>query len=428
MKVCFVTYDAPGDIGGLNSWLQKLLPQLQMAGIEIEVHVMGLGLKPADNCAFFTEHGMTVRWMPFLRHVPYAVRSLLQFLKESEPDVYVPTVMVPAYYAAGYARRAGIPTVGTLLADNLYHRTLADEFISKDSNFRVSAFVACSAFLESQVSATAAARGVTVRRIACGVPIPPKTAEPPGSVFRLVYTGRLVEEAKRISDVTRALCAVTQNTPNLEAWITGRGDARPAVEDIIRESGNARVRLLGRVDEVYEVLAQCHALVLLSDYEGLPISVLEAMATGVVPICLDMRSGIREAIEHDVNGLIVKDRAADFFGAVQNLQSDPEKWRRLSAAAQETIERRFSTEICARQWIDLLEELSRQKTALAEFPAFGELPMPSPNPKFEVFGVELSRGKILKEYMRSIPPVYRIAMATMATARKWKSGQADQLI
>jgi colanic acid/amylovoran biosynthesis glycosyltransferase len=66
--------------------------------------------------------------------------------------------------------------------------------------------------------------------------------------------------------------------------------------------------------------------VLLSDYEGLPVSVLEAMASGVVPICLDTRSGTQEAIQHGVNGLIVKDRADDFFTSVEALQGDPAWW------------------------------------------------------------------------------------------------------
>jgi glycosyltransferase involved in cell wall biosynthesis len=61
------------------------------------------------------------------------------------------------------------------------------------------------------------------------------------------------------------------------------------------------------------------------------------MAIGGVPICLESRSGIREAIEHGVNGLVVKDRADDFLAAVSHLQSDPAKWRQLSLAARETV-------------------------------------------------------------------------------------------
>jgi glycosyltransferase involved in cell wall biosynthesis len=425
MKVCFVTWDASQAYGGSISWMQRLLPLLQIAGIEVEVHVMGYGGGPGTNCAFYQKQGIPNRWMPMLKHYPYAVRSLLQFLKASKPDIYVPYCITPAYYVAGYARRAGIPTVGVLLSDDSYHRALADEFINGDPDFRVSAVVAVSKFLESQVSTTAATLGVMVRRIPNGVPIPARTAEPPGSVFRLVYTGHLIERAKRISDVANALCAVTQKNPNLEAWMTGDGNARPVVEAIIREKGmGARVRLLGRVADVYDVLAQCHGLVLLSDYEGLPTSVLEAMATGVVPICLDSRSGIREAIEHGVNGLIVKDRGADFFDTVNSLQGEPVKWRRLSVAARETARRSFSVEECARQWVDLLEDLYRRRAARADFPTFGALPLPPPNPKF---GIELSWKERCKEYIKSKPPVYRMAKATVAIRRKMNS-QRDSLV
>jgi len=420
MKVCIAAYDILR-VNGCVVFAERLLPMLQMAGIEVEVHMMGYHGRTGPHYKFLREQGIPVRWTPFLSHVPYAVRSFLRLLEEGQPDIYVPFFVVPAFYAAGYARRAGIPTVGALYSDHSYWWGLVDEFVNGDPDFRASAFVPCSTFLESQVSSTAAAHGVMVRRIACGVPIPARTANVPGSVFRLVYTGRLVEQAKRISDVVRALCAATENIPNLEAWITGEGEVRPTVEEIIREKGKGRVHLLGLVDDVFDVLAQCHGLVLLSDYEGLPTSMLEAMATGVVPICLDTRSGVREAIEHGVNGLIVKDRAADFFAAVRGLQSDPAKWQRLSLAARETARQRYSIEECARQWLDLLEHLNKQRTARADFPRFGALPLPPPNPKFESWGASLPWHKRTKDYIRSVPPLYRMARETITLARKLKS-------
>jgi len=425
MKVCFATYDT--HIGGATIFLERLLPILQMAGIEPEVHAMGRGGKPGVHCTFFKEQGITVRWTPLLMHVPYAVPSFLRLLEDGQPDIYVPYFVLPAYYAAGYARRAGIPTVGALFSDELYFSGIVDEFVNGDPDFRLSAVVPVSTFLESQVSSTAPALGVIIRRIANGIPIPARTAELAGPVFRLVYTGRLVEEAKRISDVADALCAAAQNIPNLEAWITGEGDARPAVEAIIREKGmGARVRLLGVVDNVYDVLAQCHGLVLLSDYEGLPVSVLEAMATGVVPICLDTRSGVREAIEPGVNGLIVKDRGADFLAAVRGLQSDPAKWKQLSLAARETARERYSIEESARQWVDLLEHLFVRKPVRAGFPAFGTLRLPPANPKFGIFGASLPWHKRTGDYIKTVPPLYRMARAAVAVRRKVKS-QAGRL-
>lgn len=424
MKVCFVTHDAPHDIGGGSSGLRRLLPLLKMAGIEVEAHVMALGGRPGLNCASFREHGIPVRLMPFLVHLPYAVRVFLKFLEESQPDIYVPGQILAAYYAGGYARCAGIPTVGVLRADDVYHRGIIDEFIKGDPNFRVSAIVAVSRFLALQVSPSATALGVTVRQIHSGVPAPARAAKYSVSPFRIVYTGNLIEEQKHISDLATAFCAVARSIPNLEAWIAGEGNARSAVEGIIRAMGmDARVHLLGLVDNahIYDVLAQCQTLALLSEYEGMPVSVMEAMAAGVVPICLDTRSGIPEAIEHGTNGLIVKDRGADFFNAVRELRCDPVKWQRLSLAARETARRRFSIDECARQWIDLLENLHRSRTARAEFKAPRVLQLPPPDPKFDIFGMALPWTKILEEYIRSSPTLHRMAKPAVALGRKTKT-------
>jgi glycosyltransferase involved in cell wall biosynthesis len=424
MKVCFTTYDKPSDVGGVSAWLQRVLPLLQAVGIEPEVHVMAFGGKPGVNCAFFQQHGIPVRWMPSEMLLPHAVRSLLRFLEESQPDVYVSNSIVPAYYAAGYARRAGIATIGVLHSDDPFYWGVVDEFMKGDPDFRLSAVVAVSKFLESQISSIGAALGVMVRRIGCGVPIPTKSAELSGSVFRLVYIGRLVEEQKRISDVTDALCSVTQSVPHLEAWIVGEGDGRRAVEDIIRERGmGARVHLLGAVANahIYDVLAACHCLVLLSDYEGLPVSVLEGMATGVVPICLNTRSGVREAIENGVNGLIVKDRGADFFANVRELQRDRAKWRQLSMAARSTARQRYSIEECAREWVDLLEHLTRETVIRPNFRAPRIVRLPPPNEKFGNFGIKITWSKRMRHYVRSSPPLYRMAKATVALGRNVKS-------
>jgi colanic acid/amylovoran biosynthesis glycosyltransferase len=424
MKVAFATYDSPRDVGGVSTWLQRVLPLLQLAGVDVDVHVMALDGKPGANCAFFKEHGIPFRWTPrpWQVHLPSAVRSFLELLQESQPDVYVPNCIVPAYFAAGYARRSGIPTVGVLHSDDPFYWGVVDEFINGRPEFRVSAVVPVSRFLESEVTSTAMGLGVMVCRISCGVPIPTKVAEPPTSVFRLVYVGRLVEEQKRVSDVATSLCAAAQGIPNLEAWIVGEGWARSAVEDIIRTIGNGRVRLLGRVDNanIYDVLAQCHGLVLLSDYEGLPVSMLEAMAAGVVPICLDMRSGIRDALEHGVNGLIVKDRTVDFLSAVKELQGDPVKWQKLSLAARETVRRRYSIEECARQWGGLLQRLSNARSARANLRTPRVLRLPPRNLKFGHQDVRMPWERRLQDYVRSVPALHRIAQAALAVRRRGK--------
>jgi hypothetical protein len=141
---------------------------------------------------------------------------------------------------------------------------------------------------------------------------------------------------------------------------------------------------------------------------------LEAMAAGVVPICLDMRSGIREVLEHGVNGLIVKDRETDFLSAVKALQGDPVKWQKLSLAARETVARRYSIEECARQWVGLLRLLNNARPGRVSIKAPRILRLPPPNPKFGHHDVRMPWTTRLQNHFLSIPPYHRrIAKAAL---------------
>jgi len=127
-------------------------------------------------------------------------------------------------------------------------------------------------------------------------------------------------------------------------------------------------------------LLECDVLVLLSDYEGLPIAVLEAMACGVVPVCLRMRSGVSELIEDGVTGLVVSDRNDDFIHAITRLQSEPGLWERLSAAAQGRIAADFSLKTSVYRWVDFFRQLDKDSGAKSGIQIPRNLYLPPLNP------------------------------------------------
>jgi glycosyltransferase involved in cell wall biosynthesis len=101
-----------------------------------------------------------------------------------------------------------------------------------------------------------------------------------------------------------------------------------------------RVELTGRVvvSEVRDILQRSHAFVPLSDFEGLPVSMLEAMEAGCVPIVYDMDSGIPEVLRDGDNGLIVPHGDLDaIVDAVAGLNADRVAWSRMAQAARQTI-------------------------------------------------------------------------------------------
>jgi glycosyltransferase involved in cell wall biosynthesis len=193
----------------------------------------------------------------------------------------------------------------------------------------------------------------------------------------------LIEEQKRISDLARAFCRVVRENSGLEAWIVGIGAGEANVREIIRsENMENRVILKGRVDPTHipELLGQCQVFSLLSDYEGTPLSLIEAMSLGLVPICLETRSGIAEVISHMTNGIVIRDREQSFSDAVSYLTRNPAAWSRLSAAARQTIAERYSEEHCFARWKELLVSESPRVIDATRQPSLF-LDLPPRNPK-----------------------------------------------
>lgn len=122
--------------------------------------------------------------------------------------------------------------------------------------------------------------------------------------------------------------------------LAGDGAGRADLERRIEAAGvSDRVRLLGDRRDVDRLLAAADLLVLASDREGLPMSVLEAMTAGV-PVAASAVGGLTSlagAVE-----LVAEPTADAWAGAVHRLLEDPGRRGDLAAAAALLVERRFS--------------------------------------------------------------------------------------
>ncbi len=381
-SVTFCAYDEPNSVGGPLSWLERLLPALRESGFDC-------------RCLFLTHHGETG---PCLERMvangfeceqvachPLSadrVRWVLEKIHQRPPDVFVPNLVVAAYFAARWIRAAGIPTVGVLHSDDPFYQAIQEEFVFGARHYQVSAIACVSDELRQQVERRNP-RDVWVRQIPYGVPLPDSSVQRETGKLRVAYVGRLAEEQKRISEVTRALCRVSSKADGIEARMYGDGPARSEVERILASEGvNSNVCLMGRVEpsEMYRVMQQCDVLVLLSDYEGLPIALLEAMACGVVPVCLNMRSGIPELVQDGVTGLVVENRKSAFDQAILRLHADPALWQRLSRAARERVTSAYGHAVSVDRWAKLLHQLDRSSLARKPVSTPRTIRLPEQNP------------------------------------------------
>jgi colanic acid/amylovoran biosynthesis glycosyltransferase len=364
LKVTFCVYDKPDSVGGPVSWIQRLIPALRDRSIE-------------PRCLFLLHWGDTGPALEKLRgegiecdailapiRTYERVQWILERLAEDPPDVFVPNLVVAGYFAGCAVRAAGIPTVGVLHSDDDYYRAIQDEFVFGDPAFRVSSLVCVSAELERQVNERQP-HGVVVTRIPYGVTIPMAAVKRPDGTMRIAFVGRLAQEQKRVLDVARAFCRVVAEVPGTEAVIYGDGPERDEVLEIIARTGRDSAVEYGGVipsEQIQSALIRCHVVVLLSDYEGLPIALLEAMACGCVPVCIRMRSGIPELVTDGETGILVTDRGDGFVDAIRRLRSDLTLWENLSENARAAA-RAFDVDSCADAWASLLTDLGSRKSA-----------------------------------------------------------------
>ncbi len=88
------------------------------------------------------------------------------------------------------------------------------------------------------------------------------------------------------------------------------------------------------------VLPRLDALVLMSEQEGLPMAIVEALSMGV-PVIATPVGGVPEAVAHGQNGLLVERSAASLAAALKSLAANPDTLRNLSANALRAFKDRF---------------------------------------------------------------------------------------
>jgi len=150
----------------------------------------------------------------------------------------------------------------------------------------------------------------------------------------LVYTGRLAA-SKHVDLVIRALA----HSSGHRLAVIGRGPEQPRLEALAAELG-VSVTFHGIVahEALPEIYRGCDVLATMTEYEGHPKAMIEAMASGLVVVAPSVR-GVDEVITDGVTGLLVEPTPDALAAALDRLAGDSELRRRLgSAAAAEAAE------------------------------------------------------------------------------------------
>jgi glycosyltransferase involved in cell wall biosynthesis len=112
------------------------------------------------------------------------------------------------------------------------------------------------------------------------------------------------------------------------------------------------------------------------DQEGVPNSVLEAMATGL-PVIATRHGGIPEAVTENLNGFLSDECDSESLGrSMVALANSPEIFARFSAAARQAVVENFDQELTIRELERVYEEVCDRRVACQ--PRLGEVELPAP--------------------------------------------------
>ena len=201
-------------------------------------------------------------------------------------------------------------------------------------------------------------------------PTPYLAARPPADLERAVgrplvgFVGRLAPQ-KGVRYLLQAAGLARAAGAEFHLLLVGEGDEEPALRALIGRLGlNDRVTLAGYRPDVPQVLAALDLFVLPSLYEGLPLTLLEAMAVGRPVIATDV-PGNRDPIRHGETGWLVPSRdPAALAAALGALLADPGERERLGRNARAAALARPTVADQVKQIAGLYREVLARKGGL----------------------------------------------------------------
>ncbi len=307
--------------------------------------------------------------------------SLAKWVNSQKPDVYVVSISPDVGWLALPLLAPSIPTISIAHNDvGAFYEPVAHYAPLLDCAVGVSQETARRLSEDSGIAAE------RVRQIPYGIhSLTPAEAgrrfaadRKPGAPLRIGYVGRMVEEQKRVTDFLGLAGELRRLAVPFELHFIGDGDERPGLEAAFTQNGfGQEVKFWGWLsqDQVREKLAELEVFALLSDYEGLPVALLEAMGHALAPVVTRIPSGNEQLIREGENGLLFP--VGNMVAAAHHLSrlaTDPPLLRGLRRSAWETA-REYSVARMAQRYQDLFKEISQPS-----FPRTHRLNAPQPYP------------------------------------------------
>ncbi len=340
------------DLGGSTTFLCNFGGELLRRGIPTEV----LSLEIDHPLATDFERLNLPVFRQDNRHFIFEdrIRAVLQELSRFKPTAAVSCLSAMSFEVLRYLP-VGVFRVGMVQSHDPGVYAMVRKYAA-----HVDLMAGVSKLVEETLKGMPEFARVAVRYLPYGVPMPEQWAPASpksGAPLQILYLGRLAQEQKRVRLFVQIFAQLAASGIPFHWTMAGEGPEAGFLQSALRSSSPKQtISFPGGIPyrEVPRLLAAHNVFLLASDYEGLPLSLLEAMGYGLVPVVSDLASGIREVVDETTGKRVPPDHTGGYAEAILWLHEHREEMSRLSRNAQARVRSEFSVGAMTDRWLAVL--------------------------------------------------------------------------
>ncbi|MBA5791368.1 glycosyltransferase [Flavobacterium sp. xlx-214] len=180
----------------------------------------------------------------------------------------------------------------------------------------------------------------------------------------ILFIGRFDNDAKDLLFLLEAYKQSKLNEQNIRFNFLGAGKDEVLIIDFVKENHLEHCISINKpVEDTSAFYKSAKAVVLASNFEGLPLVLLEALYYNTPVITTIYNPSVFEIVKHDVNGLIVEKNRAAFANALQTFFLNDNYYEKWMQRNTEMLPKHFTKENAKLIWIKIIEDLLKNRVS-----------------------------------------------------------------
>jgi colanic acid/amylovoran biosynthesis glycosyltransferase len=365
MKIFIAHYSYSNDISGATNWLIDFIDYFR------DKHDLFVYLRHSDSnigdsnlADWLISRGVEFVIVKKGKSIANDVELLIESIRTQKPDIFLPQCIHSNFMAGVVCGLFGLPWIFTLHSDDEDYWSFLRAFDPSKSSGQI---VSVSKYLGEKVGEYSTQSEPIV--IPCGVAETAEKATWSEDKFNVVYSGRLVILQKRLDLVIQTMIELCNSNPRIYCTVIGDGSYREIAQKKVAEADlTDRIQFTGRVErtKVSEYLSSSHVFLMMSDFEGLPVALMEAMEKGVVPAVRGIKSGIPELVD-GTTGYLVDEEIEKAVDAILKLANNQHDWELRSVASINRVNPDYLKNPNFLKWESILTKTLDNRVVLPDF-------------------------------------------------------------